>query len=196
MGIRCELKFNDLRKRSKATRATRHSIPMMVTIRDIYQAKQLNYFLLEMVTREETTVLSAHDKIKLFVTDGNEEPVNLSSSTSCPRNFCKIGNPFEPVIDDKLSRINVSSRISYFKIVLGLMLLSLVLLVITFALVRMDTASTGDNLHHQIYEINNTNTLIQKLYALFYQYYQYYQIKLYPQQILSIQYYNTTALNK
>jgi hypothetical protein len=71
MGIRCELKFNDLRKQAKGARACRNSIPLMVTIRDIYQSKQLNYVLLEMFTREETAILSAHDTIKQFV-EGNE----------------------------------------------------------------------------------------------------------------------------
>jgi hypothetical protein len=76
------------------------------------------------------------------------------------------------------------------------MLLALVLLFITLILVRMDTASTGDSLHNQLDIVDDTNYLIQKLYSLFYQYYQYYQMKSYPQQILSIQYYNTTAINK
>ena len=45
---------------------------MIVTIRDIYQAKQLNYVLLELVTREETAILSAHDTIKQFVAEDTQ----------------------------------------------------------------------------------------------------------------------------
>jgi uncharacterized membrane protein len=167
----------------------------MVTIRDIYQVKKLNYVLLELVSREEAAVLSPHDTVKQFVGEG-EEPTNLSFATTINETFCRIRNPLESVIDEKLSRINVAPRISYFKIVLGLMVLSIMLLVGALVLVGMDTTSTGVDLHYQLDEVNNTNLLIQKLYLLFYQYYQYYQIKKYPEQILSIQYYNTSALNK
>ena len=60
------------------------------------------------------------------------------------------------------------------------MVVALVLLVISFVLIRLDTVSTGDSLYNQLSIVDNTNIIIQKMYALFYQYYQYYQIKNYP----------------
>lgn len=100
------------------------------------------------------------------------------------------------MIDDKLSRINAKSRISYFKIVVGLMSVAIILLIGTIVLVSVDTNTTGEDLHHQLDELNSTNVLIQQFYYLFYQYYQHYQIKNYPEQILSIQYYDVPAINK
>lgn len=85
---------------------------------------------------------------------------------------------------------------SYFNIIIFLLCLIFFLILISLTYIKVITQNIGSAFKSQLTIITDTNTLTQTIYLLFYQYYQYYQVKNYPEQVLSIQFYNVPAMVK
>ena len=108
--------------------------------------------------------------------------------------ICRIPNPYETIIDEKMSKIKLLFRWSYLKVIIILMV-ALLLLFVVFMVFLTVYAEKVNNDAQRVFRYSEDKLFeVESSYLLFYQFYEYQLIKHYPEIPLSIQPYNISAL--